>query len=112
MLTDNDLQAAVDAGVISTDQATALGHFAGDRGTIVEDVDPGEERFAFYRGFNDIFIAIGTRSEATRSKTASGSDQERWTRKEARPHGHTQKAESKISKASGDALQAAKRTRR
>ncbi len=60
MLTDKDLQAAVAADVITADQAKALRHFARNEDIIADPVDPGEERFTFYRGFNDIFIAIGT----------------------------------------------------
>jgi len=59
MLTDDDLQAAADAGVISQHQATDLRNFIADRNTLSDAAGPGEERFAFYRGFNDIFIAIG-----------------------------------------------------
>jgi hypothetical protein len=59
MLDDDDVEAAVGAGVLTQAQADALRTFARERAksSVAERAD--EERFRFMRGFNDVFFAIG-----------------------------------------------------
>src|ERR1700687_3246818 len=59
MLDDDDLEAAVGAGVVTRAQADALRTFSRQRQKtgVAERAD--EERFRFMRGFNDFFFAIG-----------------------------------------------------
>jgi hypothetical protein len=59
----DDLQAAVDAGVIDAAQAEKLRAMRGTSTPLVgPDGEPaiaGEERFRFLNGFNDVFLTIG-----------------------------------------------------
>ena len=57
MLEDDDLDAAIAAGIISTDQVEKLRAFADGRRRSAERAD--DERFRFMRGFNDFFFAVG-----------------------------------------------------
>jgi hypothetical protein len=57
MYSESDLESAVAAGVISSQQAAALrAHVAGGRTTPMAD----EEHFRLLTGFNDIFVGIAT----------------------------------------------------
>lgn len=59
MLTDDDLEAAIDANVLTPEQADKLRAFALARSKPAVGARADEERFRFIRGFNDIFFAIG-----------------------------------------------------
>jgi hypothetical protein len=59
MLDDDDLDAAVGAGIVTQAQADALRTFAVQRRTVGVAERADEERFRFMRGFNDFFFAIG-----------------------------------------------------
>jgi hypothetical protein len=57
MVDDDDLEAAVTDGIITSAQLEALHKFAGSRKATAERAD--DERFRFMRGFNDFFFAVG-----------------------------------------------------
>jgi hypothetical protein len=57
MVEDEDLEAAIAAGVVTQAQADALRTFVGSRRVSAERAD--DERFRFMRGFNDFFFAVG-----------------------------------------------------
>jgi len=57
MIDDDDLEAAVADGIITSAQLDALQKFAGSRKATAERAD--DERFRFMRGFNDFFFAVG-----------------------------------------------------
>jgi hypothetical protein len=57
MIDDDDLEAAVVEGVITSPQLDALRKFVGSRKATAERAD--DERFRFMRGFNDFFFAVG-----------------------------------------------------
>lgn len=59
MLHDEDLEAAIGAGIVTQAQADALRTFASERRTLGAAERADEERFRFMRGFNDFFFAIG-----------------------------------------------------
>jgi tetrahydromethanopterin S-methyltransferase subunit D len=59
MLHDDDLEAAVGAGVVTQAQADALRTFSRQRQKVGVAERADEERFRFMRGFNDFFFAIG-----------------------------------------------------
>ena len=59
MLHDDDLEAAVGAGIVTQPQADALREFAAKRRSIGAAEHADEEDFRFMRGFSDIFFAIG-----------------------------------------------------
>lgn len=59
MLRNEDLKAAVDAGVITAAQQTALQLQAANRHAARPFVAGRDERFRFLRGFNDVFLALG-----------------------------------------------------
>jgi hypothetical protein len=59
MLHNDDLEAAIGAGVITQAQADALLAFAAQRHAGAAGLRADEERFRFMRGFNDFFFAIG-----------------------------------------------------
>jgi len=57
MIEDDDLEAAVADGIITSGQLDALQKFVGSRKATAERAD--DERFRFMRGFNDFFFAVG-----------------------------------------------------
>jgi hypothetical protein len=57
MVEDDDLEAAVVDGIITSAQLEALHKFVGSRKATAERAD--DERFRFMRGFNDFFFAVG-----------------------------------------------------
>jgi hypothetical protein len=57
MIEDDDLEAAVVDGIITSAQLEALQKFVGSRKATAERAD--DERFRFMRGFNDFFFAVG-----------------------------------------------------
>ena len=55
MYTDDDIESAVEAGILTDDNATAFrGHVSERRGAPIVD----DEHFRFITGFNDIFVVI------------------------------------------------------
>ncbi|MGL5136738.1 MAG: hypothetical protein ACRC7G_03120, partial [Beijerinckiaceae bacterium] len=60
MISREQLSSAVQAGILSAEQAERLAaHLAGN-GAAMTDIDPpAEERVRFLGGFNDLFVAIG-----------------------------------------------------
>jgi hypothetical protein len=57
MVEDEDLEAAIAAGVLTQAQLDALRTFVSSRRLSAERAD--DERFRFMRGFNDFFFAVG-----------------------------------------------------
>jgi hypothetical protein len=59
MIDRDDLRAAVGAGLVTEAQAASLTALADSRWGARENLDPGDEPFELFRGFNEIFIVIG-----------------------------------------------------
>ncbi|UWQ18334.1 hypothetical protein [Jannaschia sp. M317] len=59
MIADDDLRAAVGAGIVTEAQAARLVTLADARSTGRGAARPGEEPFELFRGFNEIFIVVG-----------------------------------------------------
>jgi hypothetical protein len=59
MIDTDDLRAAVGAGVLTEAQAASLSALANSRKGARENLEPGDEPFELFRGFNEIFIVIG-----------------------------------------------------
>ena len=59
MLRNEDLKAAVDAGVITPAQQAALERQAATRHAARPFIAGRDERFRFLRGFNDVFLSLG-----------------------------------------------------
>jgi hypothetical protein len=59
MIRNQDLDAAVAAGLIGRREADALAAFAASRRSSWAGAASADERFRFLHGFNDIFLAIG-----------------------------------------------------
>jgi hypothetical protein len=60
MITDDDLDVAMERGILSPNQATALRALAAEHRPVSRSgLLAHEERFRFMRGFNDFFFAIG-----------------------------------------------------
>jgi hypothetical protein len=59
MIEKDDLRAAVQAGVLSEAQAVNLSALAQKRLGSRTDLDPGDEPFELFKGFNEIFIVVG-----------------------------------------------------
>ncbi|TNJ45513.1 hypothetical protein [Phaeobacter sp. B1627] len=59
MITRDDLRAAVGSGLISESQAASLTSLADSRRGARERLDPGDEPFELFKGFNEIFIVVG-----------------------------------------------------
>lgn len=59
MIDRDDLRASVAAGLLSEAQASSLIALADSRRGARENLDPGDEPFELFRGFNEIFIVIG-----------------------------------------------------
>lgn len=59
MIEDKDLRAAVQRGLITEAQAAGLVALAEARRQARDQVEPGEEPFVLFKGFNEIFIVIG-----------------------------------------------------
>ncbi len=60
-----DLRAAVGSGLLTEVQAVGLLALAQSRQGMRENLDPGDEPFELFRGFNEIFIVIGLSILAT-----------------------------------------------
>ena len=58
-LTPADLRAATAAGIVSEAQAARLATLAHARAGRLDAMTPGEEPFTLFRGFNDVFVAVG-----------------------------------------------------
>ena len=78
MLRNEDLKAAVEAGVITAEQQAALEKQAAGRRAARPMVAGRDERFRFLRGFNDVFLALGvvlvTAAFLTQWSPSMGSD--------------------------------------
>lgn len=59
MITEDDLKAAVAAGILTEAQAAALQSLAHSRQGARENLAPMDEPFELFRGFNEIFIVVG-----------------------------------------------------
>ena len=59
MIEKDDVRAAVGAGILTEAQAASLTALAHSRRGAREDLDPGDEPFELFRGFNEIFIVVG-----------------------------------------------------
>ncbi|WP_295311247.1 hypothetical protein [Roseobacter sp.] len=59
MIGRDDLRASVAAGLLTEAQAAALTSLADSRRGARENLDPGDEPFELFRGFNEIFIVVG-----------------------------------------------------
>lgn len=59
MIDQDDLKAAVSAGVLNEKQAASLVSLAHSRTGARENLLPGDEPFELFKGFNEIFIVIG-----------------------------------------------------
>ena len=59
MIARDDLRAAVGSGLISEKQAADLVSLADSRRGARENLNPGDEPFELFKGFNEIFIVIG-----------------------------------------------------
>ncbi len=59
MIEKDDVRAAVGAGILSEAQAASLTALAHSRRGARENLDPGDEPFELFKGFNEIFIVVG-----------------------------------------------------
>lgn len=59
MIDRDDIRAAVGAGLLSEAQAASLAALADSRRGARENLEPGDEPFELFKGFNEIFIVIG-----------------------------------------------------
>lgn len=59
MIDDKDLRSAVQRGLITEAQAAGLAGISDARVQAKTEVEPGEEPFVLFKGFNEIFIVIG-----------------------------------------------------
>ena len=59
MIEQNDLRAAVSAGIVTEAQAVSLAQLAHARNGARQNLDPGDEPFELFKGFNEIFIVVG-----------------------------------------------------
>ncbi|MDW3223679.1 MAG: hypothetical protein R8G34_12480 [Paracoccaceae bacterium] len=59
MIGQDDLRASVSAGIVTEAQAAALMSLAHSRSGARENLDPGDEPFELFKGFNEIFIVVG-----------------------------------------------------
>lgn len=59
MIEDKDLRAAVQRGLITESQAAGLTAIADSRRQARNSIEPGEEPFVLFKGFNEIFIVVG-----------------------------------------------------
>lgn len=59
MIEKDDLRAAVSAGIVTEAQAASLLSLGHARRGARENLDPGDEPFELFKGFNEIFIVVG-----------------------------------------------------
>lgn len=59
MISPDDLRAAVGSGLVTEAQAVSLRALADSRRGAREGLDPGDEPFELFKGFNEIFIVVG-----------------------------------------------------
>ena len=59
MIDTDDIRASVAAGLLTEGQAASLTALAHSRKGAREGLDPGDEPFELFRGFNEIFIMVG-----------------------------------------------------
>ena len=58
MIGTDDIRAAVASGLLTEGQAASLTALADSRRGAREGLDPGDEPFELFRGFNEIFIIV------------------------------------------------------
>ncbi|MEE4187846.1 MAG: hypothetical protein V2I76_05290 [Roseobacter sp.] len=59
MIDKDDVRAAVGAGILTEAQAASLTALSHSRRGARENLDPGDEPFELFKGFNEIFIVVG-----------------------------------------------------
>ncbi|MGA9435050.1 MAG: hypothetical protein WBV62_12535 [Roseobacter sp.] len=59
MIEKDDVRAAVGAGILTEAQAASLTALAHSRRGAREQLEPGDEPFELFKGFNEIFIVVG-----------------------------------------------------
>ncbi len=59
MIDTDDIRAAVGAGVLTESQAASLTALAHSRRGAREGLDPGDEPFELFKGFNEVFVMTG-----------------------------------------------------
>lgn len=59
MIGTDDIRAAVASGLLTEGQAASLTALADSRRGAREGLDPGDEPFELFRGFNEIFVMVG-----------------------------------------------------
>ncbi|MEO0917691.1 MAG: hypothetical protein AAFY31_12030 [Pseudomonadota bacterium] len=59
MIDTDDIRAAVGSGLLTEKQAASLTALAHSRQGAREGLDPGDEPFELFRGFNEVFIMVG-----------------------------------------------------
>lgn len=59
MINRDDVKAAIGAGIITEAQAASIVSLADSRRGARENLQPGDEPFELFKGFNEIFIVIG-----------------------------------------------------
>ena len=59
MIDTDDIRAAVGSGLLTESQAASLTALAHSRKGAREGLDPGDEPFELFRGFNEVFVMIG-----------------------------------------------------
>ncbi|MEM6564929.1 MAG: hypothetical protein AAF665_10810 [Pseudomonadota bacterium] len=59
MIEKDDVRAAVGVGILSEAQAASLTALSHSRKGARENLDPGDEPFELFKGFNEIFIVVG-----------------------------------------------------
>lgn len=59
MIDTDDIRAAVGSGLITEGQAASLTALAHSRRGAREGLDPGDEPFELFRGFNEVFVMVG-----------------------------------------------------
>lgn len=59
MIEKDDVRASVSAGILTEAQAASLIALAHSRRGAREQLDPGDEPFELFKGFNEIFIVVG-----------------------------------------------------
>lgn len=59
MIDKDDLRASVGAGILTEKQAAALISLSDSRRGARENLEPGDEPFELFKGFNEVFIVVG-----------------------------------------------------
>ncbi len=59
MINTDDIRAAVGSGLLTESQAASLTALSESRRGAREGLDPGDEPFELFRGFNEVFVMVG-----------------------------------------------------